>query len=203
MMKKRKIGAPPKRNPRPGERFTIATRVQRELKLRLDAAAEASGRSQAQETELRLERSFDRTDLLSEVLSLAFGKELAGLLIILGTAMHDQGRRITGKSDWATDPVAYDAAVVAALWLLDLGQPEGSRASAADRDIAAQWGEDLIQAINAGGAEAKAVLGSDPRGELTRPIAKRMSEALARRRGQLKGQDVHNRSSSRKAREAS
>src|SRR5262249_8243726 len=48
MMKKRKIGAPPKRNPRPGERFTIATRVQRDLKLRLDAAAEASGRSQAQ-----------------------------------------------------------------------------------------------------------------------------------------------------------
>jgi hypothetical protein len=83
----KKIGAPPKRDPRPGERFTIATRVRPELKRRLDAAAAESGRSQAQETELRLERSFDRTDLLSEVLTLAYGKEIALELMRLGAEM--------------------------------------------------------------------------------------------------------------------
>ena len=80
----KKIGAPPKRDPRPGERFTIATRVRPELKRRLDAAAAESGRSQAQETELRLERSFDRTDLLGEVLNLAYGEEIAAELRRLG-----------------------------------------------------------------------------------------------------------------------
>jgi hypothetical protein len=89
---KKRIGAPPKRDPLPGERFTIATRVRPELKRRLDAAAEESGRSQAQETELRLERSFDRTDLLPEVLTLAYGERIAAQLMELGAAMkiHDR-----------------------------------------------------------------------------------------------------------------
>jgi hypothetical protein len=82
-----KIGAPPRRDPRPGERFSIATRVTPELKRRLDAAAAESGRSQAQETELRLERSFDRTDLLTEVLVLAHGKEVAAALLHIGILM--------------------------------------------------------------------------------------------------------------------
>jgi hypothetical protein len=91
----RKIGAPPKRDPLPGERFTIATRVSPTLKRRLDAAAEESGRSQAQETELRLERSFDRTDLLTEVLTLAYDKEIAEDLIWIGKVMkaRNYGRR--------------------------------------------------------------------------------------------------------------
>jgi hypothetical protein len=89
----KKIGAPPKRDPLPGERFTIATRVRPELKRRLDAAAEESGRSQAQETELRLERSFDRTDLLTEVLTLAYGEEIAVDLMRLGAEMKARAER--------------------------------------------------------------------------------------------------------------
>jgi TraY domain len=193
--------------PTVGLRVPLSLRVTPESKRKLDAAAEKSGRSQSQEAEFRLERSFDRTDLLDEVLTLAFRKELAGLLLILGIAMADQGRRITdGKGDWTSDSVAYDAAVFAAMWVLDCGRPDGSRASASDRDVAARWVEKLIQAINDGGVKAKEVLGHDPRGDailrLAGPIAKRMSEALPRMRGQLKHHDSHSRPSSRKMREA-
>jgi hypothetical protein len=173
----------------------------------LEHAASVRGESINAEVIDRVEYTFDRSDLLVEVLSLAFGSHrLAGLLIMLGFAMHDQGRRITGKSDWTSDSVAYDAAVLAAMRLLDLGRPDGSRASASDRDVAAQWVEELIQAINDGGAKAKEVLGDDPRGDailrLTGPIAARMSEALPRMRGQFTRHDSHSRSS-RKTREAS
>jgi hypothetical protein len=87
VLRRRKFGAPQKRNPAPGERFQIGIRVTSELKRRLDEAAERSGRSQSQEVELRLERSFDREDLLGEVLSLAYGKEAAALLMALGLIM--------------------------------------------------------------------------------------------------------------------
>lgn len=93
LRKRRKIGAPPKRDPLPGERFTIATRVRPELKRRLDAAAEESGRSQAQETELRLERSFDRQGLLPEILGLAYGDDIAADLMRLGAKMKARRHR--------------------------------------------------------------------------------------------------------------
>ena len=73
----KKFGAPPKRQPRKGERFQLGIRVTSEMKRRLDAAAEQTGRSQSQEVELRLERSFERAGLLPDVLALAYGKELA------------------------------------------------------------------------------------------------------------------------------
>jgi hypothetical protein len=92
-MRGRKIGAPPKRDPEPGERFQIGVRVTPELKRRLDAAAEQSGRSQSQEAELRLERSFDRTDLLPQVLTLAYGDEIAADLMRLGARMKARSHR--------------------------------------------------------------------------------------------------------------
>jgi uncharacterized protein (DUF1778 family) len=60
----RKIGAPPKRTPKPGERFQMGVRVTPQMKAALDEAAAASGRSQSQETELRLEQSFNNSALL-------------------------------------------------------------------------------------------------------------------------------------------
>jgi hypothetical protein len=186
----------------------LKIRMREPLRTRLEHAASVRGESINAEVIGRVEYTFDRSDLLVEVLSLAFGSQrLAGLLIMLGFAMHDQGRRISGKSDWTSDSVAYDAAVLAAMRLLDFGRPDGSRASALDRNVAAQGVDDLIQVINDGGTKAKEVLGDDPRGDailrLTGPIAKRMSEALARMRGQFTRQVAHSRSSSRKAREAS
>jgi hypothetical protein len=74
--------------PTVGLRVPLSLRVTPEFKERLDAAAEQSGRSQSQEAELRLERSFDRQDLLLDVLVMTFGsKQTAGLVILLGMVM--------------------------------------------------------------------------------------------------------------------
>lgn len=189
-----------------GKRVSLGLRVTPEMKKKLDAAAEANGRSQSQEAELRLARSFDRVDLLGEVLALAFGERLAGLLIMLGIVMADQGRRITDrKRDWTSDSVAYDAAVFAAMRLLDCGRPDGSKASVSDYDIAGQEVEELIQklALHDGRAsdDVNDVVGYGPRADaiirLSGPIATRMSEALSRMRGQPKHHDSHGRSASR------
>jgi len=65
----------------------LSFRITPALKRELDDAAVRSGRSQSQEAEIRLERSFDHQSLLSEVLTLEYGKELAGLLMLFGSAM--------------------------------------------------------------------------------------------------------------------
>jgi hypothetical protein len=48
----------PRVEPEDGERVPLSFRITPELKRLLDAAADASGRSQSQEAELRLEKSF-------------------------------------------------------------------------------------------------------------------------------------------------
>jgi hypothetical protein len=94
---------------------------------RLDKAAEQSGRSQSQEAEFRLDRAFDRTDLLSDVMSIAFGRELAGLLIAVGTAMawaRPTVRR-NPPEKWVNNPVEFDQAVRAANLIFEALRPPG------------------------------------------------------------------------------
>ena len=55
---------------RVGERVPLGLRVTAELKAKLDEIAESSGRSQSQEVELRLERSFDKEQHAAEVSAL-------------------------------------------------------------------------------------------------------------------------------------
>jgi hypothetical protein len=69
------------------ERVMLGLRVTPEMKQRLDEAAAHSGRSQSQEAEFRLERSFDREALLSEALALKYGQNLAGILQALANTM--------------------------------------------------------------------------------------------------------------------
>ena len=61
--------------------MTLGLRVTAELKNRIEGAANEKGRSLSQEAEFRLERSFDREELLPEVLTLAYGKALANVFI--------------------------------------------------------------------------------------------------------------------------
>ena len=69
-----RIGRPTK-TAKPGKRMSLGLKVTPQIKARLDNAARETGRTQSQEAELRLERSFDREDLLTDVLALAYGKE--------------------------------------------------------------------------------------------------------------------------------
>src|SRR5262245_15601387 len=65
MIQRRGHGGRPKtREADPGEKITISVRITQEMKQRLEETAAATGRSQSQEVELRLDRSFDREDLL-------------------------------------------------------------------------------------------------------------------------------------------
>jgi predicted transcriptional regulator len=122
--------------PTVGERVPLGLRVTPELKQRLDAAAELSGRSQSQEAEFRIEHSFDRQDLLPDVLSIAYGsKEIADLLMTLGTVFRVAGEAVATTSkmrerlksrDWTSDPAVCDIAIEAAHTVLESFRPIGS-----------------------------------------------------------------------------
>jgi hypothetical protein len=148
--------AKPNRGPgRPtvGKRVPLGLRVTPELKRRLDAAAEQSGRSQSQEAEFRLEHSFDHQDLLSEVLILEFGKGLAGCLLFLGAAMKlaDSLRGTTGSyGEWGYDYYAYDQSVQAAVAVLEAMRPEYAekpKTRPGKEDAGAQFADLLISAV--------------------------------------------------------
>ena len=130
----RRLGRPTK-PPTAGERIQIGVQVTPNVKARLDGAAEGNHRSLSREAELRLERSFDRQDLLSEALSLNYGKDLAGMLMLLGSAMlfsgylHSVGSQPFAKGAWTEDPDAYEQAVQAATMILEAMRPEGARSA--------------------------------------------------------------------------
>ena len=134
----------------------LGLRVTAEVKRRLDASADANGRSQSQEAELRLEHSFFRQDLLVEVFTLGYGKELEGVLMLLGSVMLAAGYghppRLWAEDGWTDDPDAYDQAVQAATMVLEAARPDGAHSSNSS------WGvytaTDLIKAVR-GDAGAK------------------------------------------------
>jgi len=61
------------------------------LKYALDDSAAKSGRSQSQEAEFRLERSFHDQDLLNETMTLAYGSEGGAILAIIGAIIREVG----------------------------------------------------------------------------------------------------------------
>jgi hypothetical protein len=136
MREKEEFGAPPKRDAKRGERFQLGVRVTPDLKQKLDAAAEMSGRSQSQEAEFRLEHSFGRQALLPDVLNIAYGsREIADLLMTLGTAIRVAGEAVASNSkmrerlksrDWMSDPAVCDIAIEAAYAVLESFRPAGS-----------------------------------------------------------------------------
>jgi hypothetical protein len=128
----------PRRQPELRERVQLSLRVTPHVKGRLDLAALLSGRSQSMEAEMRIEQSFDREDLLSEVLVLAYGRSLARLLLIMGNVMVAVGRRSqlarlekghprNASDDWALDEGPYQEALRAALRVLDTVRPDQLR----------------------------------------------------------------------------
>jgi hypothetical protein len=127
-------GRPPQRDPEPGERVHLGIRVTPQLKERLEKTAAAIGRSQSQEAELRLERSFERQDLLPEVLGEAYPRPVAGLLLALGLVMTNAGLReywarsmVFGFDDrWMDDPTSFDEALQGVVALLNAARPRGT-----------------------------------------------------------------------------
>src|SRR5438034_11061135 len=96
----------PGRKPRPanqGQRASLGLKVTAEIKNKLDAAAKANGRTQSQEAEVRIEKTFERGTLLSEVVELALGERPASLLLVLTRVIDDVGKAAGYKAIGAPD----------------------------------------------------------------------------------------------------
>jgi hypothetical protein len=82
-MEKKRPGRRTARAPEP-VRVPISFRVTPALKAELDRTAVQSGRSLAQEVELRLERSLEGQGWLKDTLELTFDRQTAGLMLAIG-----------------------------------------------------------------------------------------------------------------------
>jgi hypothetical protein len=148
MAKRRSVGRP-RQEPEPGERAQLSFRVTADLKRRLDAAADRTGRSQSQEAEFRLERSFDHQDLLSEALTLAYGRKLAGFILALGHVMDGAARTLNVpldplNRDWLDEPDSFERAYQAACTLLTAVRPQGTQPKPSSGDLGWTFANDFI-----------------------------------------------------------
>ncbi len=132
----RRTGRPTKA-PEPGARASLGLKVTSTIKQRLDEAARANGRTQSQEAEARLERSFVDEDLLPQLLDLAYGRETAALLLILGEcikptaeqALFYEKKTLEGAGPWMSAPWAFHQVREAVNLVLDALQPEGAESA--------------------------------------------------------------------------
>jgi hypothetical protein len=124
-MQKKRRGGWPARTPEPGERVPMSFRVTPGFKAKLDLAAKLSGRSLAQEIELRLERSFDEERHLTDALELGFGRSVAGLMLAIGYLVKEAtpARRSPGEIDWLSDIEAFRSLIESINLLLQAIDP--------------------------------------------------------------------------------
>lgn len=115
----------------PGEKATLGLRVSAAFKDHLQRLAWLNDRPLSQEAEFRLEQSFHRQSLLPDVLSLAYGRDLAGILMAVAAAMVEAGREATFDRPrreghhWIRDPYAFQQATFAAVEMLEWFRPAG------------------------------------------------------------------------------
>jgi hypothetical protein len=140
---KKRIGRP-RKPPKPGTRVSLGLKVTPEIKNKLDEVAQASGRTQSQEAELRIERSFEHEGLLGEALSLSYGPNLAGVLQLIADVMHHAGvggafvkagGSVADAQNWLEVPYAYDQAFKGAAKVLEAFRPEGDASPPADERL--------------------------------------------------------------------
>lgn len=186
-----KVKPEPTKRGRPtvGERVPLGLRVTPEFKKRLDEAAAASGRSQSQEAEKRLESTFQAEHVVYDALDLAFGRRVTGILLAAVNAAQLTGTRAVslsqgnyyGTEEWVLDPYAYDQAVKSVNFILEAFRPKGEVASPPDTlrlpqnaydHIGEGFARELIGALQ--NADSKPV-----RQEITSPIRARLTDLLA------------------------
>jgi hypothetical protein len=108
------------------------------LRAKLEKEAKQSGTSINAVIVDRLESSFEREDLLAEVLSLTYGRQVAGILMMLGSAMSHAGINAllsppgdplfddnADFTSWIDHPDAYEQAKLGVVAVLDALRPKG------------------------------------------------------------------------------
>lgn len=142
-------GRPPTRKVKDGDRVPLSLRVSPEVKKRLDNAAEYTGRSQSQEAEYRLMRSFEHQLFLTEALALRHGPKGAAVMLVLSDALRILERLVAHLTlkeggnwpieNWLDDPRCYEAAVAALTCVLKDLHPASAGISRAPDGAAHSW----------------------------------------------------------------
>jgi hypothetical protein len=88
----------------------LQVRLREDLRRYLEETARTRSVSLNSEIVGRLEHTRDRSGLTMEVLALAFGKEAASVLLLVGSVMHEAGVMRAG-ANWDDDPGAYRGAL--------------------------------------------------------------------------------------------
>ncbi|MDH6273536.1 hypothetical protein M2311_003626 [Rhizobium leguminosarum] len=119
----KRIGRPIK-EAEPGKRVSLGLKVTAAIKSKLDKAAREVGRTQSQEAEVRLERSFEEEAAFG-------GPDLKRTLYLVAAHFGTAGQRAAmaaGREDWkedtwVNDPDCYRSAALAAMEALLFAQP--------------------------------------------------------------------------------
>jgi hypothetical protein len=127
-----------------GKRHPLGIRTTKALREALLSASRASGRSLAQEIELRLERSIEDQQRLGEALELAFGRETAALVLAMGCAIKmtvTLGLFQSDTSKWTSNSFVFSQAVSAIETLVYAIKPEENPPTLPS------WAHDMWQAV--------------------------------------------------------
>jgi hypothetical protein len=185
----------------PGTRASLGLKVTGEIKERLDAAAQANGRTQSQEAEVRLEQSFRNEDLLPQILDAVYGRETAGLLLLLGRCIKDasnhaafsEAHSLEAVEKWMDHPWAFQQTVEAVQLVLETLRPVGTSEPPRHNAALAAISETLREsANNIGRGLASSILHSVVApddavlGHEMQPVRDRLSRVVSRLEG-----DVH------------
>src|SRR5215475_8042106 len=84
-------------------RRMIGLRIREETRAILERDAARSGRSLSQEVEHRIEQTYERRELLREVLEARFGSHIAGYVLLFGLAMRDTATYVSGARTFDQD----------------------------------------------------------------------------------------------------
>jgi hypothetical protein len=122
------------KSPRARKRSFLAIRVRDELKSVLESVATAHQRSLSEEAERRLEDSLTVQESACRNLDLAFGPELAAILLVLAKAMQTTGENaafaithsVPTTSDWLANPFAFDQVARSVTAVMESLRPEGA-----------------------------------------------------------------------------
>jgi plasmid stability protein len=113
-------------------RSNLTLRIRDETKDALERRAAANGRSLSEEAETLLDRALRSTALLEQALTLAFGRQAAEVLLVLGRTMNSVGlnaalasRGSEHADTWLNDPYASDQVAKGIGRILEALRPAG------------------------------------------------------------------------------
>jgi hypothetical protein len=144
-----KTGRPRSHALKPGFRPQLAFGITSELMGKIREAQAVSGRTQSAECEHRLERSFQREQLLDDVITLRYGKQLGTLIETIayaaqaasfwGNALADR-EQDQAERRRQTDPRIYPAVLEAVRLVLRLFDPANDMPVIRPKSAVPTWG---------------------------------------------------------------